>query len=83
MKRLLPLVALLSISVIVIACGEEEPEQTAVAPAAVGGQIEPEAKMLSRGDEPSPPMGALDTSKTYTATFDTEAGEFKILLFDD
>jgi cyclophilin family peptidyl-prolyl cis-trans isomerase len=39
--------------------------------------------MLSAGDSPQPPAGALDTSKTYTATFKTDAGEFKILLFDD
>ncbi|MCH8909754.1 MAG: peptidylprolyl isomerase [Chloroflexi bacterium] len=39
--------------------------------------------MLSPGDDPRPPVGALDTSKTYTATFKTEAGEFEVLLFDD
>ena len=44
---------------------------------------EPQARMLSPGDDPQPPVGALDTSKTYTATFKTDAGEFEILLFDD
>ncbi|MDA1279555.1 MAG: peptidylprolyl isomerase [Chloroflexi bacterium] len=39
--------------------------------------------MLKPGDSARPPSGALDTSKTYTATFKTEAGDFEILLFDD
>ena len=72
MKRLLPLFALLTISMFAIAaCGEGDPEPT------------PGTKMLSPGDDPAAPVGALDTSKTYTATFKTDAGEFKILLFDD
>jgi cyclophilin family peptidyl-prolyl cis-trans isomerase len=88
MKRLLPLFALLMISSLVLAaCGEDEPDPTATpasAPAASGGgQLDANATMLSPGDEPRPPAGALDTSKTYTATFKTDAGEFKILLFDD
>lgn len=89
MKRLLALIALLSISSLIFAaCGEDTPDPTATpasAPAASngGGQIDPSASMLSAGDDPRPPAGALDTSKTYHATFKTEAGEFKILLFDD
>ncbi|MDP6665968.1 MAG: peptidylprolyl isomerase [Dehalococcoidia bacterium] len=39
--------------------------------------------MLVPGDDPSAPAGALDTSKTYTATFKTEAGDFQVLLYDD
>ncbi|NQW21273.1 MAG: peptidylprolyl isomerase [Chloroflexi bacterium] len=39
--------------------------------------------MLSPGDAAQPPAGALDISKTYYATFKTEAGDFKVLLFDD
>jgi cyclophilin family peptidyl-prolyl cis-trans isomerase len=42
-----------------------------------------EVKMLSPGDDARPPVGALDISKTYTATFKTDKGEFQILLFDD
>ena len=90
MKRLLPLFALLTISMLAIAaCGESEPEPTATAISipvlggGSGGPLVPGAKMLSSGDDPVPPAGALDTSKTYTATFNTDAGEFKILLFDD
>jgi len=30
----------------------------------------------------APPSGSLDTSKSYTATFKTERGEFEIQLFD-
>lgn len=89
MKRLLALIALLSISsLIFVACGDDTPDPTstptpASAPVASGGQIDANATMLSPGDEARPPAGALDTSKTYHATFKTEAGEFKILLFDD
>jgi cyclophilin family peptidyl-prolyl cis-trans isomerase len=88
MKRLLALIALLTISSLVFAaCGGDDPEPTATsaakAPAAVSGSTQTDAVMLSPGDEPRAPQGALDTSKTYTATFKTGAGEFKILLFDD
>jgi peptidyl-prolyl cis-trans isomerase B (cyclophilin B) len=90
MKRLIALIALLTISSLVfVACGEDAPDPTATpasAPAAstgAGGQIDPNASMLSPGDVARPPAGALDTSKTYHATFKTGAGEFKILLFDD
>ena len=31
--------------------------------------------------DPAPPSGDLDTSKSYTATFHTERGEFDVLLF--
>jgi len=39
--------------------------------------------MLLPGDEPRPPFGALDLSKTYIATFTTGSGTFEILLFDN
>ena len=88
MKRLLAIFALLLISSLILAaCSEDTPDPTATtasAPAATdGGQLDADATMLSPGDEPRPPAGALDTSKTYTATFKTDAGEFKIRLFDD
>ena len=79
----------MTISLVFAACGsdESEPIPTATsAPVASGGsQADPqvEVKMLSPGDDPRPPVGALDTSKTYTATFKTAAGEFEVLLFDD
>ena len=37
----------------------------------------------AKGPPDGPPIGDLDTSKTYTATFKIESGEFKIELFDD
>jgi cyclophilin family peptidyl-prolyl cis-trans isomerase len=92
MKRLFALFVLLSItSLVFAACGDDEPEPTPVptatsAPVASGGsQADAQAggKMLSPGDDPAPPVGALDTSKTYTATFKTDAGDFDVLLFDD
>jgi cyclophilin family peptidyl-prolyl cis-trans isomerase len=39
--------------------------------------------MLQPGDDPAPPVGALDTSKSYTATIKTEKGDIKIELLDD
>jgi len=32
---------------------------------------------------PSPPTGNIDQSKEYTAIFDTQAGNFEIILYDD
>jgi cyclophilin family peptidyl-prolyl cis-trans isomerase len=52
----------------------------------IGGSSDlytPTFGMLNRGSTPRAPTGALDTSKTYFATFKTDAGEFKVLLFDD
>jgi len=88
MKRLLALIALLTISSLIFAaCGDDTPEPTATPASAPvtsgGGQIDANATMLSPGDAARAPSGALDTSKTYTATFDTDAGKFTILLFDD
>jgi cyclophilin family peptidyl-prolyl cis-trans isomerase len=34
-------------------------------------------------DKPTPPSGALDTSKRYTATFKTEKGDIVVELFAD
>ncbi len=88
MRPLQTLVALLTISLFALAaCGESTPEPT-VAPTSTPSSTmaevtQVEVKMLSPGDNPRPPVGALDTSKTYTATFETDKGEFKILLFDD
>lgn len=90
MKRLLATFALLMITPLIFAaCGGSDPEPVPTAtsaPVASGGSqaaTQTEVRMLVKGDEPRPPAGALDTSKTYTATFKTEAGEFEVLLFDD
>ena len=88
MKPLQPFFALLTISLLLsTACGGSTPEPTVAPtsspPATVAKVTQVEMKMLSPGDNARPPVGALDTSKTYTATFKTDKGEFKILLFDD
>lgn len=89
MKRLLAIFTLLTVvSLVFAACSDDEPEPaptatTAAAAAAGGGGSQSGAKMLVPGDDPSAPAGALDTSKTYTATFKTEAGDFQVLLYDD
>jgi cyclophilin family peptidyl-prolyl cis-trans isomerase len=95
MKRLFVLFALLVVaSLALTACGEDDPKPAdtqvpiptvaaTVTGVASSSSAQDDAVMLSPGDDPRPPAGALDTSKTYTATFDTEAGEFKVLLFDD
>tara|TARA_B100000029_G_scaffold137229_1_gene131972 strand:- start:573 stop:1367 length:795 start_codon:yes stop_codon:yes gene_type:complete len=88
MKPIYTLVALFTISLFaLVACAESTPEPTVAptsTPAPVANDMsKSEVKMLSPGDNPRPPVGALDTSKTYTATFETDKGTFKILLFDD
>jgi cyclophilin family peptidyl-prolyl cis-trans isomerase len=89
MKRLFALFALLVIaSLALTACGGEDPKPadtpvSVPATTASGSSVQSDAVMLSPGDTARAPQGALDTSKTYTATFDTEAGEIKVLLFDD
>lgn len=87
MKRLLVLFVLLTItSIAFAACGSDDPEPTPTAtpaPPVASGGSQVEVRMLSPGDAARPPVGALDTSKTYTATFKTAEGEFKVLLFDD
>ncbi len=39
--------------------------------------------MLKKGDKPQAPTGSLDTKKTYTAKFKTEAGDFTVELYGD
>jgi cyclophilin family peptidyl-prolyl cis-trans isomerase len=40
-------------------------------------------RMLQPGDDPRPPVGALDTSKSYKATIRTDKGDIVLELFDD
>ena len=51
-------------------------------PAAVPA-VEGTPMMLKAGDDPAPPVGALDTSLTYSAVIKTELGDISIDLFDD
>jgi len=85
MKRIVvAILALSALTVVFAACGsDEEPTQAPAAPTEVPAAPASDGKMLELGDAPAPPSGALDTSKEYTAIFDTEAGKFKVRLFDD
>jgi len=89
MKRLLAIFTLLAVtSLAFAACGGDEAEPTSASSGGVASgsgatNLPTEGVMLKVGDEPRAPVGSLDTSKTYTATFKTEAGDFEVLLFDD
>ena len=82
MKRLILLAALAPVLLLLAACAGEEPTPT-LAPTAASKPTATGNRMLGPGDSPAPPVGALDTSKSYTATFKTEKGDFTIELFDD
>jgi peptidyl-prolyl cis-trans isomerase B (cyclophilin B) len=85
MLRLIAL--LLSLSLLVAACGEEDSssEQAASTPAATE---EAAPAGCEAAEEPSPkgegdlakPKGQLDASKTYVATVSTNCGDFEITL---
>lgn len=45
--------------------------------------IEGEPLMLKAGDAPRAPVGAIDTSLSYTAVIQTDAGDIALELFDD
>ena len=77
------LAAVVAVAITVLACeSEADPTPTsAPAPTATFPMNTPEPP--STGPPDGPPIGDLDTSKTYTATFKIESGEFKIELFDD
>lgn len=84
MKRLILLAALAPILPMFAACAGKEPTPTpAPTPTSAPTSTPSVAGMLGPGDSPAPPVGALDTSKSYTATFKTEKGDFTIELFDD
>jgi cyclophilin family peptidyl-prolyl cis-trans isomerase len=48
----------------------------------VASVVHPPQEILM-ADQLAPPSGALDTSKTYTATFKTEKGDIAVELFAD
>ena len=80
-------VALLAMVGALAACGTESGSQpTATQPSGLNPTPtipRADCKMLVPGDDPAPPCGALDTSKSYTAEFVAEGGSFTIELFDD
>ena len=81
-KVFMLLTAMVATGIAVLACeSEAAPTPTsAPAPTATFPMNTPEP---AKGPPDGPPIGDLDTSKTYTATFKIESGEFKIELFDD
>ena len=82
MKRLASVVGLALLPALLLAaCAGEEPTPTPLPPSPT--PTPPAKRMLQPGDSPAPPVGALDTSKSYTATFKTERGDFTVELFDD
>lgn len=97
MRRGLALIAISIVAIAATACGSDDsPAATATAIAVVpttGSTAVPQATatlaagqaamMLQPGDDPAPPSGALDTSKSYTATIKTEKGDIVIELLDD
>lgn len=90
MRRGLFITAISVVAIAAAACGSDDdagavgaaptsaglPVATATSPA---GPL----RMLQPGDTPSPPVGALDTSKSYIATIKTAKGDIVIELFDD
>lgn len=92
MRRSFALIAVSVVAIAAVACGSDEdagaagsqPTQGGL-PVATSTSSAPAAglRMLQPGDSPAAPVGALDTSKSYTATMKTEKGDIVIELFDD
>lgn len=84
MKRTLLIALVIALVAIVTACGGSDPTPAPTAkPAAQPTTAQVVKGMLQKGDRPQAPSGALDKSKTYTATFKTDTGTFKAELYDD
>jgi cyclophilin family peptidyl-prolyl cis-trans isomerase/PKD repeat protein len=69
---------------------DQAPERMAWRPIEYGDPVQvpelPDASeptMLSIGDDPRRPVGALDTSLTYSAVISTDSGDIKVDLCDD
>ncbi len=90
MRRGIALFAISILAVAAVACGSDsggdavgsQPTQGGLPVASPTPEPAP-GRMLQPGDSPSPPSGALDTSKSYTATMKTEKGDIVIELLDD
>ena len=90
MKRGLLVFAMSAMAIAAVACGSDGnasgPTNTPAAtstPAATA-TVPPELfRMLEPGDDPAPPVGALDTSKAYIATIKTDKGDIVVELLDD
>lgn len=94
MKRGFLIFAISALAIAAVACGSDNdpgsaPTSTIGLPVSTSTPVAtptvpPERfRMLEPGDDPAPPVGALDTSKDYTATIKTEKGDIVIELLDD
>lgn len=93
MKRVLLLATVIVAVFAISACGSDDPAAptgtvtipiASATPAPPTPTIDPaDFRMLELGDEPRTPVGALDTSKSYTAILKTEKGDIVIDLYDD
>jgi cyclophilin family peptidyl-prolyl cis-trans isomerase len=89
MKRALLAAGLLIIAVSAAACGSDEPTPAAGSQATIPvltptSIVSPEDfRFLEPGEDPRPPTGGIDQSKTYIATIKTEKGDIAIQLLDD
>ncbi len=98
MKRGIAVLAFSLLAIAAVACGSDEGAGAAGGAATTSSGLpiatsttvstnptSPPAtgRMLQSGDDPAPPSGALDTSKSYTATIKTEKGDIVIELLDD
>lgn len=92
MKRSLAFIGIAVVAIAAVACGSDESAGAVVSepgqgnlPVATSTTAAPAGnlRMLEPGDSPAAPVGALDTSKSYTATMKTEKGDIVIELFDD
>ena len=90
MRRSLVLIAVSIVAIAAVACGSDgetgavvgQPDQSGL-PAATATTPSGELRLLEPGDNPAAPVGALDTSKSYTATFKTVKGDIVVDLLDD
>lgn len=96
MRRGLTLIAISMVVVAAAACGSDDSPAAIVGAAATSTAVAatsspaptptvPPAlfRMLQPGDKPAAPVGALDTSKSYTATIKTVKGDIVVELLDD
>lgn len=95
MRRSFGLIAVAVVAIAAVACGSDDDSGAAAGQPTQGGlpiatattapvRAEPDnSLLLAPGDTPAAPLGILDTSKTYTATFKTEKGDIVVELLDD